>query len=373
MSATFGAALKKIAMAVLSDSRKLKKIGIGALSIFVGLLMPLAAVIGVFSGKIEITEEDIDRAMSDEEQEKYRRMDEVYNEINTKMTSAGFAPRIDEARVLYVMSLTDYMYDDTLPDRLVGCFAVGQTDEELVTRVNSEFGTQIQLEDYLKVIEDLRKMTINPYIFTDTNTKNNVDLVAFAQEACDDEWGYVWATYGLILTEESLDGLQEQFPEEVGGELDFIRENWLGRRTVDCAGLIKSYLWYDYEMGEILYERFGIDDMRADELFEMTEDKGTLDTMPEVVGLGVWHEGHVGIYVGDGYVIHANGTHRGVEKQLLTSTKFTHWFTVPWIAYLEPVYPKDSSESPETAETTITETDQSETADTSETVPSEST
>lgn len=35
---------------------------------------------------------------------------------------------------------------------------------------------------------------------------------------------------------------------------------------------------------------------------------GTIDTMPDIPGLAVWHDGHIGVYIGDGYVIEAMNT-----------------------------------------------------------------
>ena len=177
-------------------------------------------------------------------------------------------------------------------------------------------------------------------------------LVAFAQEACNDHWGYVWATYGELLSDKSLEELCEKFPTEVGENKAFIQKNWLGRRTSDCAGLIKAYLWYDMESGEIIYENFGFDDLKANELYESSAQKGTLDTIPETPGLGVWHEGHVGIYIGNGYVIHANGVTRGVEMQRLDETKFTKWFEIPWIQYIDETVPEEPIESTEPTEST---------------------
>lgn len=336
MSATVGAALKKIAVALLCDKKTIKKVAIFFLSVLVGLLMPMAAVIGIFAGgNIEINEEDIENALTDEQKEYYAKLNATYGEINERMQEAGFPDRVDEAQTLFVMGLVDHMYDENFVIKLVGCFSPGQTDAELVAMVNSVFGTQISLEDYLKVIVELRKATINPHIFTDPLSVNNIDLVAFCQEACDDQWGYVWATYGKMLSAVKLDELAEQFPDEVGQEKTFIKQNWCGHRTADCAGLIKAYFWYDHSTGEIVYELAGYEDKRANELYEEATEKGTLDTIPETPGLGVWHDGHVGVYVGNGYVIHANGTHRGVEKQLLSETKFTHWFEIPGLQYIE--------------------------------------
>ena len=348
MSATVGAALKKIAVALLCDRKTIKKVAIFFLSVLVGLLMPMAAVIGIFAGgNIEINEEDIENALTDEQKEYYAKLNATYGEINERMQEAGFPDRVDEAQTLFVMGLVDHMYDENFVIKLVGCFSPGQTDAELVAMVNSVFGTQISLEDYLKVIVELRKATINPHIFTDPLSVNNIDLVAFCQEACDDQWGYVWATYGKMLSAVKLDELAEQFPDEVGQEKSFIKQNWCGHRTADCAGLIKAYFWYDHSTGEIVYELAGYEDKRANELYEEATEKGTLDTIPETPGLGVWHEGHVGVYVGNGYVIHANGTHRGVEKQLLSETKFTHWFDIPGIQYIETEESEELEENSE--------------------------
>ena len=75
MSATVGAALKKIAVALLSDTKILKKVAIFILSVLVGLLMPMAAVIGIFAGgNIEINEEDIENALTDEQKEYYAKL-----------------------------------------------------------------------------------------------------------------------------------------------------------------------------------------------------------------------------------------------------------------------------------------------------------
>lgn len=48
-------------------------------------------------------------------------------------------------------------------------------------------------------------------------------------------WGYVWGTYGNVLTQSLFDYKLKQYPEGVGDYEDFIRENWLGRRTADAS------------------------------------------------------------------------------------------------------------------------------------------
>ena len=171
--------------------------------------------------------------------------------------------------------------------------------------------------------------------FVDPYTKNNLDLAAFALEAWDHQWGYVWGMFGDVLTEEWLTYKLEQYPEDVGQYEDLIREKWMGRRTADCVGLIKAYGWYDPDTGAISYAGGGMPDFSTETLFEAAVEKGALATIPEVPGVIVYREGHVGVYIGDGFVIESKGTENGVVKTKLSESEFTHWLKCPYIVYYE--------------------------------------
>ncbi len=170
--------------------------------------------------------------------------------------------------------------------------------------------------------------------FEDPYTKNNRDLVAFALKAWENQWGYVWGMFGDILTEDWLAYKLEQYPQDVGEHETFIRANWMGRRTVDCVGLIKAYSWYDPDTGQIPYGN-GMPDHSTETLFESATEKGELSTMPEIPGLLVYREGHVGIYIGSDLVIEAKGTENGVVKTKLSQGEFTHWLKCPYIVYYD--------------------------------------
>ena len=49
--------------------------------------------------------------------------------------------------------------------------------------------------------------------FVDPSTKNNLDLAAYAIQAWENNWGYVWGTYGNILTKSLFQYKLEQYPE----------------------------------------------------------------------------------------------------------------------------------------------------------------
>ena len=57
--------------------------------------------------------------------------------------------------------------------------------------------------------------------------------------------------------------------------------------------------------------------------------------IPEVPGLAVWVDGHIGIYIGNGEVIEAMNTLRGVTRTQLAGREWTHWLQIPYISYVE--------------------------------------
>ena len=168
---------------------------------------------------------------------------------------------------------------------------------------------------------------------TSPTTKNAADLVAYVINAWQSGWGYVWGTYGQVLTPELFQYKLTQYPEGVGQYADFIRNNWLGKHTADCVGLIKGYGWLNAETMEIQYGTNGMPDIGANQMYYNATHKGTIDTIPEVPGLAVWKSGHIGVYIGDGQVIEAMGTKYGVVKTQLQGRGWTHWLEIPYINY----------------------------------------
>ena len=169
--------------------------------------------------------------------------------------------------------------------------------------------------------------------FTDPTTKNAADLVTYAIHAWESGWGYVWGTYGSVLTDSLFAYKLEQYPDGVGSYADFIRANWLGGRTTDCVGLIKGYGWLNPDTMTIEYGTNGMPDLGANQMYYNASVPGTIDTMPDIPGLAVWHDGHIGVYIGDGYVIEAMNTKKGVVKTKLEGRGWTHWLQIEYINY----------------------------------------
>lgn len=280
--------------------------------------------------------------MSSEEKEKLQAVEGTMNALDSAITGRGLDhSRVREAQVLYILALYDVSDQAGFVDSLASCFWEGQSDAQLISQVNSTFGKNIRAGDFTKIMSGIRANYIYMPDFGDPGNKNNHDLVIWAQTALNEHWGYVWGTFGQVLTGGLLESKMEQYPDAVGGYYDFIVSHWLGNRTVDCIGLIKGYSWFNDETHEIVYASNGMPDTGADQMYEAAVEKGPISEIPEIPGLSVWKPGHIGIYIGDGKIIEAAGTQIGVIQSSLHGTAFTHWLKIPYINYVE-----DESDTP---------------------------
>lgn len=327
-----GAALKKVATYILTDKKALKVVGLIVGIILVIILLPIGALLAIFNGGIEIDTGRLDEIY----QERQIQLVEVWESVESAMTDSGYdQTRIDEAQALFIFGLSEHVGEDGFADALVGCFEEEQTDSELIAAVNAKFGTSIEVEDFQNAMASTRNAYINTSNYVDPSTMNNLDLVKWSEFAADKGWGYVWGTYGTVLSPDFLESKIIQYPDEVGGKEDFIRENWLGKRTADCVGLIKGYSWYDTTSQMTILVSNGMPDIGADIMYENATEKGTIDTIPEIPGLAVWKEGHIGVYIGEGEVVEAYRTTSGVIRSELANGGWTHWLKIPYINYIE--------------------------------------
>ena len=236
MSATVAAALKKIAVWLLTNKKVMKTVLGIVLGVILIIVMPIVAILGIFSGGVEIDTGRLHEMIAEQQTVSAERWAEVEN----AMKSAGYnAARIQEAKTLFVYVLYEYSEAADFTDKLVGCFEENQTDDELIDAVNAAFGTQINAADFSNIMASTRAAQIDISGYTDPETKNNLDLAQWAVEAEKAGWGYVYGTYGTVLDEGLLTSKIGQYPDEVGGHETFIRQNWLGRRAHQRVRLVQ--------------------------------------------------------------------------------------------------------------------------------------
>ena len=339
--AVSAATVAKITSAVASDKNAKKVIGIIIGSVIGLLLIPLIAYMGIIGNmdSIEIdtnqVQQSIVQNMSAEEKAKLQHIEDVMTGISKECSKRKLKNIVNKkAQAVYACAFYNVeKSDNDFISKLVDCFEQAKEDNELLNMLNSAFGTNISAEDFSHLMSVISNTVID--IDLSNTDKNNLDLVKWAQMAYDNKWGYVWGSHGNVLTANELKRLEKTFGSHVTDKEKYIKSHWLGRRTSDCVGLIKGYGWYDETSGTIKYGTNGMKDVTADGMFNAAVEKGPISTMPDIPGIAVWHQGHIGVYIGNGYVIHAANTYDGVIKTPITSSGWTHWLKVPYINYIE--------------------------------------
>lgn len=126
--------------------------------------------------------------------------------------------------------------------------------------------------------------------------------------------GYVYGAQGEILIKVLLDTLINRFGRSNYYFDGYSAEKWLGKECFDCSGLI---VWALQQLGLLTT------DLTADGLYRICKpisraalEPGDLVFYQNESG----YKNHVGVYIGNGRVIHARGTAYGVvETELFAS------------------------------------------------------
>lgn len=157
--------------------------------------------------------------------------------------------------------------------------------------------------------------------------KTNLGLV----EYCKAQLGkpYWYGTFGQIATENLLRQKSIQYPAQYKWT-DFVDQ--YGEKVHDCVGLIKGYLWSDTPTSSPIYN--ASQDKNVSGMLDNCTKKGDMSTMPDIIGVLVFMEGHVGIYIGNGKVIEARGHAYGVVETNLVGRGWTKWGKLDWITYV---------------------------------------
>ena len=142
---------------------------------------------------------------------------------------------------------------------------------------------------------------------------------------------YWYGTFGQKATAELYAAKKKQYPELYKSWNDFPTQ--YGKRVHDCVGLIKGYLWSDTTTSTPKYN--SSQDVSANGMLARCKENGGIGSMPDVPGILVFMDGHVGVYIGGGFVIEARGHQYGVVKTALRSRPWKWWGKCPWIDYGE--------------------------------------
>lgn len=311
MSATVAAALKKAAVYILGDEKKRGKLVTAVLSAAVGLLLLLCAPAVMLSSLGEVGEEDQVPELhlnaydiySSLDSESRQRLDDIRsagNDIANAMDEKGVKVHTIKAQLIY-MSYFDEV-QNFYAESYANLFAAAPNDSDLINAINSTYGLEIDYDEFIRTYTWVMNSTLNPYMFNDAGSKNCTDLAAWAENAFISGWGY---KSGAVGERDETDRI----------------------RYADNAGLMLGYLNYSPTD-----KAFGSDYSTL-----VYTEQGSLDTMPEVAGVGLFDGSQHGIYVGNGEVVFSSADCGYVTKEVVSNGSWTSWCTYEGIEYPQEV------------------------------------
>lgn len=162
----------------------------------------------------------------------------------------------------------------------------------------------------------------------------NIQLVSYAQ--CQLERPYWYGTFGQTATAALYEQKRKQYPSQYDKwEKSSFTEQY-GQRVHDCVGLIKGAVWSNGDPNATPKYN-SAQDVSANGIIKICTEMGDIKTIPEVKGLIVWKDNHVGIYKGNGIVIEARGHMWGVVTTLVKERPWEKWGRLPadFVTYVE--------------------------------------
>ena len=150
--------IKKVASVVLSDKKGRKAVLMIIGIVLVIIILPIIALLGIFSGGIDLGLDDINSMVQEQQQVG----EATLVAIEEAMLDEGYSQlRVEEAQAVYLLALFDKSDEENFVERLVGCFEEEQTDAELIASVNAEFGTAINHTEFTEAVKEIREKYSN--------------------------------------------------------------------------------------------------------------------------------------------------------------------------------------------------------------------
>ena len=154
------------------------------------------------------------------------------------------------------------------------------------------------------------------------------DLIAKAQYILDNNWGYIWGQAGALWTQAKQNAATRDSTKQYG-------QKWVGHYVTDCSGLFywafKQLGGYMYHGSNTMYKSYCVS---KGKLKNGSRTDGNELKPGTAVFTGTEdNHGHVGLYIGNGEVIEAQGTQAGVVKSKVSLSKWTFWGELKGVDY----------------------------------------
>lgn len=329
MHAAIIAVAKKLIILLLTDKRTWKVIGgIIVLAVCI-VLMPVMLLLAM-SSSIANAGSDFTVNLTAEQEQQMLQLDVDGQIIADTLNSMNLSSEILKAQVIYATYFQNVPKNSDFFSSYCSIFQTANGNMQLlISMLNEAYGLSISYDEFMCSYAVIRNVHIDKNLFSDITTKNNIDLAAWAWNAYESQWGYVPYTDGEILTEKKFAALQTQHSDWITEDC----QKWLNRRTVDNENLLKSYLCYDWNDREMTVDGGIISSLSANAWISISKQSGSMDTLPDTIGIALLDGETVGIYVGNGEVIYAKSVEEGVVKESVSQRNWTSWLYVPDVYY----------------------------------------
>ena len=170
------------------------------------------------------------------------------------------------------------------------------------------------------------------------------ELVSFVKRMVGQPYWYGTCVY--ICTNDLLEKKTAQYPSHYGSSRTATYEKHIANRMVcsDCIGLIKGFFWTNGGQGVLEYiaggeafkSKYGSNncpDKGANGMLTWLKSNGckhgSIDSLPDVPGILLFKPGHVGVYIGGGFAVEAEGFSYGVVETKVSKRPWTEWAYLP--------------------------------------------
>lgn len=147
------------------------------------------------------------------------------------------------------------------------------------------------------------------------------DLVTLFRQALAEGWGYIWGQRGGVWTQAEQDAATRDMTIKYG-------QQHVGKRVADCSGL---FVWAYGELGASIYHG---SNTIYNKYTTTTGAVGGLSTLRPGSAVFMVNNGrrtHIGLYIGGGKVIEAQGTRTGVVESSLN--RWDEWGELKGVEY----------------------------------------
>ncbi|MBQ6715975.1 MAG: peptidoglycan-binding protein [Clostridia bacterium] len=178
----------------------------------------------------------------------------------------------------------------------------------------------------------------------------NEHFAAFCQKMVGQPYWY--GTTGNRATDSLLKRKTAQYPSHYPSSriARYKKDIANGAIVCDCIGGCKAYAWtgggeellralHSDESFSSKYGANGCPDKSANGMFSYAKSKGMpyggMSTLPDLPGIALWKDGHVGYTIGNGKCVEWRSFSYGCVTTVISQRSFQSWYYLPFIDYGE--------------------------------------